>query len=93
MVLDTYLADRDVFIFKNTYDHRGQPKQFQVFRTDPNAPEELYFVHIDIQDIGNLPGQQERRERKKERRLIDYESVYQELPQQSRSLCPWCCFC
>ena len=60
MVLDTFLAESDMFIFKNTYDQDGQPKQVEVSRTDPNAPEELYFVHIDVKDMNGLPGQEER---------------------------------
>ena len=57
MVLDTYDKDQDSFIFKNTYDDptAGQPKKFKIKRTDPNAPEELYFVHIEVRDMENLP--------------------------------------
>ena len=76
MVLDTFLAESDMFIFKNTYDQDGQPKQFQVSRSDPSAPEELYFVHIEVKDINNLPCQERRKElkeaeieRKKQRRI------------------------
>ena len=67
MVLDTYDRDNDMLIFKNTYDdpESGQPKQFKIARTDPNAPEELYFVHIEVKDMDNLPGQEERRAIKK----------------------------
>ena len=55
MVLDTYDKVTDMLIFKNTYDdpENGQPKQFEIARTDPNAPEELYFVHIEVKDINN----------------------------------------
>ena len=62
MVLDTFDQDNDMLIFKNTYDDpvNGQPKQFKIRRTDPNSPEEFFFVHIDIKDIDNLPGQSER---------------------------------
>ena len=62
MVLDIYDKDNDMLIFKNTYDdpENGQPKQFEIARTDPNAPEELFFVHIEIKDMDNLPGQEER---------------------------------
>ena len=64
MVLDKLDEDNNMLIFKNTYDDpvNGQPKQFKIRRTDPNSPEEFFFVHIDIKDIDNLPGQTERRE-------------------------------
>ena len=63
MVLDTYDSRRDVLIFKNTYDdpENGQPKKYEIARTDPNAPEELYFVHIEIRDMDKLPSQEERK--------------------------------
>ena len=66
MVLDTYDPDQDSFIFKNTYDDEsgGQPKKFKIERTHPNAPEELYFVHIDIRDMDNLPSQKQRKANK-----------------------------
>ena len=54
MVLDTYDKTRDVLIFKNTYDVNGQPKMFEIERTHPNAPKELYFVHIRIRRIASL---------------------------------------
>ena len=62
MVLDTYDQDRDVLIFKNTYDDpdNGQPIKYEIARTHPNAPKELYFVHIEIGDMENLPSQEER---------------------------------
>ena len=60
MVLDIFYPDNDELIFKNTYDHQGQPKQFKISRTDQNAPEELYFVHMEIKDMHNLPDQEER---------------------------------
>ena len=62
MVLDIYDKDNDMLIFKNTYDdpENGQTKQIKVRRTSPNAPEELYFVHIEVKDVDNLPGQKER---------------------------------
>ena len=70
MVLDT--IDEDMLIFKNTYDQDGQSKQIKVSRHDSNAPEELYFVHIEIKDMTNLPNQEERErvleELKKKRR-------------------------
>ena len=61
MVLDTFDADNDLFIFKNTYDdpENGQPKQFKIRRTDQNAPKEFYFVHIQVKDINNQPDQEE----------------------------------
>ena len=51
-----------MLVFKITYDdaQSDKQKQFKISRTDPNAPEELYFVHIEVKDIDNLPGQQER---------------------------------
>ena len=62
MVLDTFDKDNDMLIFKNTYDDpvNGQPKQFKIRRTDPNSPEEFFFVHIEIKDMNNLPSQNER---------------------------------
>ena len=46
LVLDSYDLDEDMFIFKNTYndESNGQPKLFNIERTQPNASEELYFV-------------------------------------------------
>ena len=61
MVLDIFDKENDKLIFKNTYDQEGQSKKVEVGRTHPNAPEELYFVHIEVKDMGNLPGQEERR--------------------------------
>ena len=55
MVLDIYDEDREVFIFKNTYDQEGQPKQVEVSRHSQNAPKEVYFVHIEIEDTDSLP--------------------------------------
>ena len=62
MVLDTYDREQDVLIFKNTYDYPsvGLPKKIEIKRTDPNVQRELYFVHIEIQDMDNLPSQDER---------------------------------
>ena len=55
MVLDTFDKNNDMLIFKNTYNdpENDQPKQFKIRRTDPKAPEELYFVHIEVKDINN----------------------------------------
>ena len=66
MVLDTYERNRDVLIFKNTYDDpdNSLPKKFEIERTHPNAPKELYFVHIDVRDMANLPSQRERERHK-----------------------------
>ena len=52
MVLDNFDSDRDLLIFKNTYDsaETGQPKKFEIQRSHPNAPEEFYFVHIEFRD-------------------------------------------
>ena len=68
MVLDTYDQNQDLLIFKNTYDDEsgGQPKKFTISRTHPNAPEEFYFVHIEIKDMDNLPA----------RELIDTSDLY-----------------
>ena len=53
MVLDNYDSDRDVLIFKNTYDNpeNGQPTKIEIERTHRNAPKELYFVHIETRDL------------------------------------------
>ena len=63
MVLDEFDKDNDILIFKNTYDdpENGQPKKFEISRTDQNAPEELYFVHIEIKDMNILPTHKKRR--------------------------------
>ena len=63
MVLDTYDPNQDLLIFKNTYDDEsgGQPKKFKIKRTHTNAPEELYFVHIEVRDMHNLPSQEQRK--------------------------------
>ena len=66
MVLDTYDRDNDLLIFKNTYDDEsGQTKKFTIQRTDSNAPEELFFVHIEIRDMDNLPLELQRKSDKK----------------------------
>ena len=67
MILDTFDKNEDLLIFKNTYDDpaNGQPKKFEILRTDQNAPEELYFVHIEIKDMDALPSQEEREAQKK----------------------------
>ena len=67
MVLDTYDRDNDLLIFKNTYDDEssGQTKKFTIQRTDSNAPEELFFVHIEIRETDNLPLQHQRKADKK----------------------------
>ena len=70
MVLDIFDADNDMWIFKNTYDQEGQPKQFQIGRTDPNAPEELFFVHIEVKNMANLPGQEEREANYEEKEAV-----------------------
>ena len=68
MVLDYFDEENDMLIFKNTYDdpQNGRPKQFAIRRTDPNAPDELYFVHIEVEDMDNLPSQKEREAHMKE---------------------------
>ena len=62
MVLDTYDECNDMLIFKNTQNDPkgGRPKPVRIARTDPSGPEELYFVHIEVKDLNNLPGQKER---------------------------------
>ena len=65
MVLDKFDRENDKLIFKNTYDQEGQPKKVEVDRTHTNAPKELFFVHIEVKDIDNLPDQQERTEIKR----------------------------
>ena len=67
MVLDNFDKGNDMLVFKNTFDdpQNGQPKQFKIGRTDRNAPEELYFVHIEINDMDGLPSQEEREANKK----------------------------
>ena len=57
MVLDTYDQGRDMLIFKNT---TGNDKKFEIKRSDQNAPKELFFVHIEVPDMANLPSQEER---------------------------------
>ena len=84
MVLDILDKDNDKLIFKNTYDQEGQPKKVEVGRTHPNAPEELYFVHLEVKDIDNLPGQ------KKREKLKEAEYSYDSDDERSCSLC---CFC
>ena len=63
MVLDSYDDERDVLIFKNTSNdpQNNQPKQLKIARTHQNAPKELYFVHIEIRDMANLPTQEQRK--------------------------------
>ena len=62
MVLDTYDQNEDLLIFKNTYNDpaNGQSKQVVIARINPNAPKELYFVHMDVRDMNSLPSQKER---------------------------------
>ena len=72
MVLDIYDNQRDVLIFKNTYDdpENNRQKKFEIQRTDPNAPTEFYFVHIEVENMASLPSQKERRANKiQEKRL------------------------
>ena len=59
MIINKFDKENDKLIFKNTYDdpQNGQPKPFEIQRTDPNAPKELYFVHIEIKDTDSLPNQ------------------------------------
>ena len=83
MVLDTYNQDQDLLIFKNTYNNPndGQPKKFTINRTHPNAPEELYFVHIEIQDMDNLPSQEQREADK----WVEEEAIKQQYSAEEQS--------
>ena len=89
MVLDTYDKDQDLLIFNNTYDDPsgGQPKKFKIKRTHQNAPEELYFVHIEIRDMNSLPSQ-EQREADKEAEMKQKENQY-----LRRTLFDYLCCC
>ena len=69
MVLDTYDRNNDLLIFKNTYDD-SENGQFRISRTDPKAPEDLYFVHIEVKDMNNLSDQQERKAMMKEASMM-----------------------
>ena len=62
MILDIYDEERDVLVFKNTIDDpiNGLPKKFEIERTDPDAPRELYFLHIEVDDMASLPIHKER---------------------------------
>ena len=78
MVLDTYDQEKDLLIFKNTYDDKknGNPKRFTIKRTDRNAPKELFFVHIDVREMDKLPSQEQREEDKKAEKEVK-EQLYQ----------------
>ena len=60
MVLDSFDQTEDLLIFKNTHDDKatGRPEKIRIQRTDPNAPRELYFVHIDVRDLKGLPSKE-----------------------------------
>ena len=98
MVLDTIDEENNVFTFKNTYDdpENGQSQQVKVRRTDPNAPEELYFVHIEVKDINNLPGQKD-----DSFEIMDYlpdrrgeaKKSSDSFSSDDEKSCWWCCFC
>ena len=81
MVLDTYDQSRDVLIFKNTYDspESGQPKKVEIERTHPNAPKELYFVHIEIRDMSKLSLPTEESKKRKTRRGEKEEEKYKRM--------------
>ena len=74
MVLDTFDKENDMLIFKNTYDdpENGQAKRVEVPRTHPNAPEELYFVHIEAKDMNTLPSQETREANREAERVRKY---------------------
>ena len=57
MVLDTFDPEEDLFIFKNTFDdeENDQPKRLTIKRKHPNAPKQLFFVHIEVEDMESLP--------------------------------------
>ena len=67
MVLDKFDNESDKLVFKITYNdpENGEPRKFEISRTDPDAPEVLYFVHIEIEDMDSLPSQAEREANKK----------------------------
>ena len=90
MVLDTYYPDQDMLVFKNTYDDEsgGQPKRFKIKRTDHNAPEEMYFVHIEIKDMDNLPS---REEGKADKQSLRFTEESAETSSKKSSLCSLCC--
>ena len=60
MVLDIFDRENDKLLFKNTYEQEGQIKRVEIERFHSNAPDKLYFVHVEIKDIDNLPDQEER---------------------------------
>ena len=81
MILDKFDKDKDMLIFKNAYDEseNGQPKKFEIQRTDPTAPEELYFVHIEIRDMKNLPSQKRRKANKQTEKKSRSQSNQQHI--------------
>ena len=90
MVLDTFDENRNTLIFKNTSNDAssGHPKKIEMCRDDPNAPRELYFVHIDIRDMSSLPNQELRKQMKFEEieaNKIDYATVNYDLKRKSGS--------
>ena len=42
-----------------TESPRGDERS-KIKRTDPNVPKELFFVHIVVKDMDNLPSQEQR---------------------------------
>ena len=93
MVLDNFDRNRNVFVFKNTYDDPsyGQPKKFEIKRTDPNAPKNLYFVHIEIKDMNNLPSQSGRVHNKREEiktRQKSHTKAMNPVPNRPRQFIP-----
>ena len=68
MVLDRYDEEMQTLIFKNTFDSPEdgptRQKRFEIVRTHDDAPDKLFFVHIDVPDIDNLPDQDERKDAK-----------------------------
>ena len=62
MVLDHYDKNREILVFKNTYnsDESGQTKRFEIKRSDPRAPKVLFFVHIEAKNMDKLPSREAR---------------------------------
>ena len=87
--IDIYDEQNDMLIFKNTYDdpENGLSKQIEIARTDPNAPEELYFVHIQIKDMDSLPDVEPVEE------PVESENLLLSSDSDNEKSCSWCCFC
>ena len=75
MVLDLYDEDQDLLIFKNTFESDGQTNRFTIERIHPNAPKELFFVHVEIRDIGTLSLQGKKEAEKFKKQMEQQYSV------------------